>query len=141
MSDGLVQMFNILVEFDVAMVGTGQQPIKLSSGSFTGDKALEVGQGIGIIVLQLVTLNQGNGPAAQFPTYPIEWFTATGGSPVNTPIAQPENFDVHWLNAGQCTIIDINSALVQNGHPFNVVVAYNNQTFGTDPSIVNMPPG
>lgn len=87
----------------------------------------------------MITLNQGDGPIAQFPTYPIEWFVNDGGE-FNTPIGQPECFEVRWYNPRQCTVIDTNTALFENSHPFNVVVAYENKTYGSDPTIVNQPP-
>lgn len=100
---------------------------------------IPVEQGITMLVFQAVTLHQGEGPEAQFPTYPIEWFMPNSEGN-NTPIAQPECFDVHWYNPRQCTVVDNNTALVQNSHPFNVVIAYNNKTYGSDPVIINEPP-
>jgi hypothetical protein len=154
MTDPIMAMVNINVTFDVSKVTTGEQPISMSAvPAFlnvpllppqTGTQhGFNVEQGIALIVFELQTTNQGDGPEAQFPTYPIEWFEPpqVGATFLfNTPIAQPDCFQVHWYNPRQCTIVDTNTALSQNQHPFNVLVSYENQTYGTDPVIVNMPP-
>lgn len=154
MTDPIMAMFNVIVTFDASKADTAEQPISISAvppfSSFplpppqTGTQnGFSIEQGIALIVLNLLTTNQGDGPEAQFPTYPIEWFTPpqVGATFLfNTPIAQPDCFQVHWYNPRQCTIVDTNTALATNQHPFNVVVAYKNQTYGTDPVIVNQPP-
>lgn len=122
-----------------------ESPITMESESFITEppsdtKLLEIKQGISLIVFEVVTLPEGTVPEAQFPTYPIEWFTSTLGDPFNTPVAQPDAFQVHWYNPRQCTLVDTNTALFENRHPFNVVVAYANKTYGSDPVIVNLPP-
>jgi hypothetical protein len=144
MAEVIVQTIKVTVQFDVNKVGTPETPIFIT---LDPDKVpppqlttLNIGQGISLLVFEVVTLNQGGGPEAQFPTYPIEWFTTTLGDQFNTPIAQPQCFEVHWYNPRQCTIVDTNAALSENPHPFNVLVAYANNTYGTDPVIVNMPP-
>ena len=131
--------YRLKVQFDVDKIHDGE-PITIEGPFDPSDsKQLRVSQGISLIVLELITLNQGDGPEAQFPTYPIEWFVNQEGSPYNTPVAQPGGFEVHWHNPRQCTIVDTNTALFQNSHPFNVVVAYKNKTYGSDPTIVNEP--
>jgi len=140
MADPTLNRYKLTVFFDTEKVGTGEDPIKIE-GPFDppGSKNLPIPQGIGLIVLEVVTLPLGSVPEAQFPTYPIEWFVNNGGE-FNTPIAQPECFQVHWYNPRQCTVVDTNTALFENSHPFNVVVAYENKTYGSDPAIVNEPP-
>jgi len=39
------------------------------------------------------------------------------------------------------TLLDFNSATEPLSHRFNVVVAYMGQTYGSDPIIINEPPG
>jgi hypothetical protein len=131
--------FKLTVFFHTERIGTGEDPIEIEGPFDPPDsKNLRVPQGIGLIVFEVVTLPLGSTPEAQFPTYPIEWFTNNGGE-FNTPIAQPESFEVRWYNPRQCTVIDTNTALFENSHPFNVVVAYKNNTYGSDPTIINEP--
>ena len=139
MADPILSMFQITVEFNPENINNPEQNPITILGPFNSENQLLVPQGISLIVFQVVTVNQGDGPEAQFPTYPIEWFVNNGGE-FNTPIAQPESFKVHWLNPRQCTIVDTNTALFTNEHPFNVLVSYENNTYGTDPTIVNQPP-
>jgi len=139
MAGPVLNTLNVIVEFDASNLAAPITIVLPTTDPPSPPSSLLIQQGISIIVFEVVTLNQGSGPEAQFPTYPIEWFTNNGGE-FNTPIAQPDCFQVHWYNPRQCTVIDTNSALFENSHPFNVVVAYENQTYGTDPVIVNMPP-
>lgn len=136
-----VQTITITVTFDPSKIATEDGPISLD-GPFTivqppfpqpRQKLLSIAQGMSLIVFRLAPIAGDIQP--QFPTYPIEWFGGDGN-----PISQPECFDVHWYNPNQCTVIDTNSALVSNPHNFNVVVAYNGRTYGSDPTIVNEPP-
>jgi hypothetical protein len=144
MAEVVVQTINVTVFFDTSKVGTSETPIFITLNPEETPPiqltTLNIDQGISLLVFEVVTLNQGEGPEAQFPTYPIEWFTNTPGDQFNTPIAQPDCFEVHWYNPRQCTVVDTNTALSENPHPFNVLVAYENNTYGTDPVIVNMPP-
>ncbi|HEY0515184.1 MAG TPA: hypothetical protein VGH73_25025 [Thermoanaerobaculia bacterium] len=144
MASEALHRHQITVYFDTSAIGSPGGPITIAKGPVSPVippplKELLIPQGISIIVFAVVTLNQGDGPEAQFPTYPIEWFVNNGG-PYNTPVAQPDCFQVHWYNPRQVTVVDTNSALFENRHPFNVVVAYENQTYGTDPTIINQPP-
>jgi|GEM_PF-3208608 len=139
-----LSIWKITVKFDTSKIELGEDPISME-GPFDplgppppAPKQLLIPQGISLIVFEVVTEPPGSIPEAQFPTYPIEWFTPT--EPFNTPIAQPECFQVHWYNPRQCTVVDTNTALFGNQHPFNVVVAYENKTYGSDPVIVNQPP-
>ncbi|HEX3529501.1 MAG TPA: hypothetical protein VH988_20775 [Thermoanaerobaculia bacterium] len=142
MPEVVVQTITINVIFDPSKITTPEGPITLD-GPFTiiqppppapSRKQLSIAQGITMIVFKLAPAAPGD-PQPQFPAYPIEWFDGDGNT-----IAQPDCFDVHWYNPNQCTVLDSNSALVANPHVFNVVVAYNNKTYGSDPTIVNEPP-
>jgi hypothetical protein len=136
-----MQTMTVAVTFDPGNLTAPEGPITLDGPFFTiippppspAVRQLRIAQGITLIVFQLLpTLAD---PQPQFPTYPIEWFDGDGNT-----IPQPECFDVHWYNPHQCTVVDTNSALVSNSHVFNILVAYNKMTYGTDPVIVNEPP-
>jgi hypothetical protein len=139
-----LQNVTVTVTFNPANIGTPTGPISLSSnspdftlGNPTGDPPTQISvhPGICMIVFSLAPV-EGSLIQPQFPTYPFVWFNQEGGS----SIPQPDCYDVHWYNTNQCTVVDFNSALNTNPHVFNILVSYNNQTYGTDPVIVNEPP-
>lgn len=127
------------VEFNPANLTSPEGPVSISGPFITippnPTRLLLIPQGITLIVFNLIPLLPGEDAQPQFPTYPIEWFNESGST-----ISQPDCFDVHWYNPNQCTVVDFNSALQAQPHTFNVVVAYKNKTYGTDPTIVNQPP-
>lgn len=135
-----LSQYPVQVYFDVNNLA---DPIRIESSFFLpGTKDLPIPQGISLIVLQLIPVNTVvGGPQPQFPTYPIEWFEWLDDGITTRAMPQPEWFQVQRFNEIRCTIVDFNTALrnENNRHPFNVVVAYNNKTYGSDPTIVNEP--
>ena len=138
MSDTMVHTFHFLVTFDAR-----DKSITIT-GEDLEDHTIRIPQGLSMLVFELKTIKEeGSDLEAQFPTYPIEWFLRDPVTNLTRPIPQPECFQVQFFNEQRCTILDFNSVLrasEKNEHPFNVVVAYNNKTYGSDPTIVNQPP-
>lgn len=119
-----VYMFNVQVTFDA-------ETRSLSMGG--EDFPLSVPQGIGIISFELTTINGGD-TQASFNSNPIQWFAS------GSPIASPGAFLVQWFRPRHFSVIDFNSTIEEQPHPFNVVVSYEGKTYGSDPVIVNEPP-
>lgn len=133
MFEAPVRIYEVKVYFDA------QNHVFAFEG-FDGNRTLRVQQGINMIVLGLETTNKADGdPDAEFPIYPVVWFT-TDREGYQSTIHQPECFDVQWHNHQQCTLVDTNSSLIEKPHKFNVLVSYKEQTYGTDPVIINQPP-
>lgn len=133
--------FLVQVHFDVNNLA---DPITITGPFDPGTKDLTVPQGISLIILQLTHQDLPDGaPKPEFPTYPIEWFEWLDDGTTTRAVQQSEWFQVQRFNEIRCTIVDFNTALIneKNRHPFNVVVAYNNKTYGSDPTIVNEPEG
>jgi hypothetical protein len=134
-----VQIQKFTVSFDVTPPIT---PNSITISPLNEEHEIPIQPGITMLIFELVTTQKQEGdPDAQFPTYPIEWFVNEGGA--TKPVRQPECFQVQFYNETRCTIIAFNSALhpENNRHPFNVVVAYKGQTYGSDPTIINEPLG
>lgn len=113
------------------------------SGDIT-DGVIEVPQGIGMIIFNLITSPETVEPAL-FQTAPVQWFkTASDGSNLNEPVLLPDMFMLHRLGDKTVTLIDFNSnqsdALAEKKHWYNLVVVWKTKTYGADPSIVNLPP-
>ena len=136
-----VNVFHIQVTFHPENIGR-------SSGLFTfrGDivgTTITVPYGPAMIVFHLDT----DPPTipAMFQTSPVQWFgTDVNGESNGLPAKTPGMFSVQRSNDHSITLLDfnvnrINSAQDKN-HWFNLVVAYNGQTYGSDPTIVNDPP-
>lgn len=141
MADPILVSMQVTVQFDAADLDNPMTIILPATDPPSPTGQLNVEQGIALIVFHLVTVNQGTGPEAQFVTYPIAWCASPSGeNQFNTTIAQPGCFQVHWYNPLQCTVVDTNTALFENPHPFYVVVSYANVIYGSNPVIVNMPP-
>lgn len=108
-------------------------------------KVLHVAQGVQLIVFSLQPVNGGIGPQPQFPAYPIEWLGGPGGP----MLAPPATFHAQWFNTNRFTLVDYNSTLWEgegvtpagDEHVFNVVVVWEGNTYGSDPTIINDPPG
>ena len=118
--------------------------------TFTGDinlpeHTIKVLPGVNMIVMNLKTRvvtgpeSPANALVAEFPTFPVQWINADG-----KPIHAPECFQVQWHGAQRFTLVDFNS-LWEGDTPlhyrFNVLVSYNGKTYGSDPTIINEPPG
>ena len=130
-----VNRFLIQVNFDAET----KELILIKDGIVINGGEIEIPQGIAMINFNLVaTLNAPEGLQAEFPANPIGWFTSTADT--QSPVQDPLNFQVNWFTPSHFTLIDFNSSLVRNSHAFNVIVAYDGNTFGADPTIVNMPP-
>jgi hypothetical protein len=105
------------------------------SGPDIVNREITVEQGISMIGFSLTTA-QGSEFDALFQSDPIQWFEEDGV----TPMVQPSTYLVQWFRPKYCTITCFNADEFMNIHNFNIVIAYNGQTFGTDPVIVNQPP-
>jgi hypothetical protein len=129
MTEGTVNRYVAAVEFD-------PETFLLEFGGDFVDKELHVLSGLGMIVLELST-KAGAPSQASFPTYPIEWLSADGTVDVDQPIA----FQVHRWGPTRLTLIDYNSTDAPHPYRFNVVVTYEGKNYGSDPVIINEPPG
>lgn len=144
MDNPVLSGYKLTVNFDVDKLNRNEDPVTIE-GPFTPptSKDLLIKPGIALIVLELVTLHRAEGgPAAEFPTYPIEWFDWLEDGAGTRATSQPECFQVQRFSETRCTIVDYNTTLHWSGsssHPFNVAVSYNNKTYGSDPTIVNEP--
>lgn len=129
-----VQILEFLVTFNAV-----DKTIEITGEDLINHE-IRIKQGISMLVFTLETIPDGSGLEAQFPTYPIEWFVQS--SKGTMPVGQPECFQVQFFNEKRCTIVDFNTVLdaETNKHPFNVVVAYDGKTYGSDPTIINEPP-
>jgi len=141
-----VYLYSVEVTFLPQNIGT-QTPLFSLAGDITTEfegqvgNFIEVGQGIGIINFVLnQTADPETGFLPEFPTNPVGWFNSTENNQV--PQLQAACFQVLWYNPYRFTILDFNSVLapIWELHPFNIIVAYEGQTYGSDPVIVNMPP-
>ncbi len=141
-----VTLYTIGVTFLPQNIGT-EDPLFSLAGDIDGEFEGQAGnfiiveQGIGIINFQLdQTADPDTGFVPQFPTNPVGWFNNTENNQVPQP--QAACFQVSWYNSFRFTVLDFNSALPPNPefHAFNIIVAYEGQTYGSDPVIVNMPP-
>jgi hypothetical protein len=129
MNSVMVNMLNIGVTFDP----TGE------SFSFTGDitdKTISIEQGISMVAFTLST-TEGSEFEASFQSSPFQWFESDG----RTPMLPPSSYLVQWFRPKYCAITCFNVDAFQNEFTFNIVVVYNGKTHGTDPVIVNLPPG
>ena len=108
--------------------------------SFGGDidhkngNLIEVKQGLSMISFALTTVNHTVGHEAGFQSEPIQWFDG------ERPISKPSSYLVQWHGLERCTLVCFNSVAEETSYKFNVVVAYDGETYGSDPTIVNMPP-
>ena len=135
-----VTMYNVLVTFNAAALTDPEQQLFTFGGDASGEGApLSVFSGLGLVVFQLQTEN-GDGSAAAFLSSPIQWFDQSAPGGPLTPIVQPAAILVQWFDANHFTVVDFNSAQVSNTHPYNVVVSYGGQIYGSEPSIINEPP-
>lgn len=105
------------------------------SGPDIVDREIQVEQGISMIGFSLTTAPESEYEAL-FQSDPIQWFEEDGV----TPMAQPSAYLVQWFRPKYCTLTCFNADEFENAHTFNIVIAYNGQTFGTDPTIINQPP-
>lgn len=148
MADPKLSLFNVEVEFNPSAILDPVLPMFAFTvnGLITPPGELTVipvPSGIGMIVFRLSTL--GDGPGASFQTNAIQWFaTDPDGLNSNNPTEAPGMFSFHRQSDTIVRLIDFNSNLSESPqettHWFNIVVAYEGQTYGSDPSIVNEPP-
>lgn len=120
--------------------------------TFSGDidpstREITVRQGIAMIIFNLNAEQIGTPPFPEvmFQTDPIQWFkTAENGGSTGNPALAPHMFMFQRIGDKTVTLIDFNSnqshAPVDENHVFNLVVTYNNNTYGSDPTIINLPP-
>lgn len=137
-----VRLFRLTVVFN-PLNPDPQQKITLISDDFQIDTNLSqhplpIPQGISMIVFDLITLPGVAGPLAEFdPEGAVTWFDPNNPT---EEILQPTAFLVQAFNPNHLTIVDFNTAKVQNSHPFNLNVLYQGDRFSSDPVIVNEPP-
>lgn len=127
--------YPIKVYFSMLKLHNSENPI--SFGGIGPDNPLSIPQGVSTITFSLEVIDGEPDGLVAFPTFPIEWFDAEDPE---TPVAQPEWFTIQRLNSAYFVVVDFNSAPVRMNHPFNVLVSYQNRTYGSDPTIVNEPP-
>lgn len=128
MQRAMVNIYQVGVTFDAS-----NKEIR-----FDGDMAnREIGipQGIHMIHFKLSTENGKDGLAASFPSYPIQWLNEEGGTNL-----QPQCYLGQWFAPDQCSLVVFNAAGFETRHVFNVVVAYDQKVYGSDPTIINEPP-
>lgn len=131
-----VTMYQITVTFNAAAIDNPTGPPLFT---YSEPSPLSVSAGVGMVVFMLETAN-GNGNLATFLSSPIQWFDQ-GADGQLTSIPQPAAFLVQWFDTSHFTVLDFNSAQVQNQHPYNLVVSYGGQIYGSEPVIINEPAG
>lgn len=132
MIESSVKLFRIGITFNPNAIRTGGE-LFIFSGEDIVDKTITVPSGLSLISFTLSTISSFE--PATFPTYPLQWFDGDGN-----PISAPSWFTYHWVTPSHFTLLDFNSAIQEIPHPFNIVVAYQGLTYGSDPIIVNEPP-
>lgn len=132
---------HIKVIFDPTPISAGGLPI------FTFEPAgpYSIPQGLTMIVFTLDTSGDGDAEAL-FQTTPVQWFeTAEDGDATTNPALLPGMFMFQRLGDQLVTLLDFNSnpsgGSKDMNHHFNVVVTYDGETYGSDPTIINLPPG
>ena len=112
---------------------------------------ISVPQGIAMIVFTLSTytaptIKHQPLSSAVFQTSPVQWFETAkeGGGNSGEPALEPLMFMSQRIGDQTLTLIDFNSNQsvleFDKNHWFNLVIAYEDRTYGSDPVIVNMPP-
>jgi hypothetical protein len=139
-----VNIYQIQVTFNPANIGNPdpeQNPLFTFQGDIVGT-TITVQPGLAMIVFNLET--DPPEPHATFQTSPLQWFgTDAEGNSTGTPAMTPGMFWVQLVHERAVTLVDFNVNTTPPGmnHWFNLVVAFNGQTYGSDPSIVNQPLG
>lgn len=133
-----VNVLQIQVTFYPGNIGS-PNPLFSFSGDIDGT-TIPVPPGFAMIIFSLTT-DQAIPPAvgqAIFQTSPVQWMSEDG-----TPTETPGMFTVQRAHDASVTLLDFNANMQgpDEPHVFNLVVAYNGQTYGADPSIVNQPLG
>src|SRR5687768_8466551 len=113
MAEHEVKFKRYTVSFDTTPPIT---PDSITISPLNEEHTIPIEQGITMLVFELETINQGDGPRARFPTYPIEWF-AKDEDNFHHPVNQPECFQVQWHNPFLCTIVDFNTTNETVEHP------------------------
>lgn len=142
-----LSLFHIGVEFHPDAIGNPSGTLftfTWEDGQPLPNNQIPVPSGIGMIVFNLSTA-PGSPTEALFQTSPVQWFaTGLDGEATPLPIPTPGMFWVERAADQVVRLIDYNSnqsSLVrEQTHWFNLVVAYDGNTYGADPSIVNEPP-
>jgi hypothetical protein len=134
----------IEVTFHPENIGTDSSIFTFGGDITLPEKVITVPQGIGMIIFNLQTQPATAGQAV-FQTSPIEWLgTTPEGKSTGIPVLAPHMFVFQRIGDNILTLIDFNSNQFDTdfdkNHPFNLVVLYNSQTYGSDPTIVNEPP-
>ena len=131
MAVGELQIYRI----NVTLNTNPPEPVVELSGNDLVNGEIRIQQGMAMIVFVLESPQTG----VQFPTYPIEWLETDGVQDT----AQPGSFLVQRLGADRCLVVDFNAAPGPDvvRHKFNVLVTFSGSTYGSDPTIINDPPG
>jgi hypothetical protein len=138
----------IEVTFHPENIGTESSIFTFSGDIELPAKTIKIPQGIGMIIFNLLTAPTTANPApppALFQTAPVEWFETTPeGIATNVPKLAPHMFVFQRIGDTTLTLLDFNSNQIDTdfdkNHPFNLVITYDGQTYGSDPVIVNEPP-
>ncbi|HEV7506290.1 MAG TPA: hypothetical protein VGS07_15400 [Thermoanaerobaculia bacterium] len=120
-----LMMSQVAVTFDASSLAI--------STDIPPSEGLLIPAGITMIVLTLSTINGTS--EAVFQTAPIQWFAADNPF---APADPPALFVIQRHGDKKVTLLDFNSA--PDSHRFNIVVAYEGNTYGSDPMIINEPP-
>ncbi|HSF43744.1 MAG TPA: hypothetical protein VLT87_28380 [Thermoanaerobaculia bacterium] len=126
-----VQILAIKVNVDSAST-----PPTIQLSGDISDGEIRMPQGINIIIFILEDLLG----EAEFPTYPIEWLKKNDVKDTD----QPRSFLVERMDARHCMIVDFNCHPGPDqpmSYKFNILATIGGKTYGTDPTIINEPPG
>lgn len=143
-------LLRVTVTFNPNNIGNpdpAANPLFTFSGDIVGT-TITVPAGLGLIVLDLETVPIPILPApapAVFQTTPVQWFrTGADGTSTFEPSLRPGMFMFQRIGDQTVTLLDFNSNQssepVDKNHWFHLIVVYNKNTYGSDPSIVNDPP-
>lgn len=116
-----VNTHNINVTFD--------QERNVQLDGLAADRALRVGNGIGVIFFSLRVGEE----RVRFPSNPITWTKA------DLPVSQPDCFQVYRVSDDLFVVIDYNFESATYG--FQVLVSDDGALKVGDPTIINEPPG
>jgi hypothetical protein len=147
-----LQFYVINAVFHPDRIGN-PDPERFPLFTFSGDnidpstREITVWRGIAMIIFNLSTEQIGTPPFpsdAKFQFEPVQWFQhGDDGKSTGNPAIQPNMFTLQRIGDNTVTLIDFNSnqspALVDKSHVFNLVVTYDNNTYGSDPTIINEP--
>ena len=123
---------SVTVTFNPAGIPNPDIPILTFS-----NREIVVPAGIGMITFHLETVGVSQSEGARFQTSPLQWLDPQNPE---VPILDPHMFVLQRIGDWDLTLVDYNSVLGSSvTHLFNIVVVYQGQTYGSDPTIINEP--